>query len=71
MHPETEERLIELETRVAYQDDALLKMQALVRAQQQQMYQLEKQFEALRERFQQLQRTNSSEAIPNEKPPHY
>lgn len=71
MNIEIENRLIELESRVAYQDDALLKMQTLVRAQQQQMYQLEKQFTALKERLQQLQSPSSSERLPNEKPPHY
>lgn len=72
MDPELERRLIELETRVAYQDDSLLKLTELVQAHQKQLYQLDVRFETLLARFRNLLDTrNSSEEIPNEKPPHY
>ena len=67
-----ERRLIELETRVAYQDDTLIKLNQTVQVHQRVIYQLETRYETLLERLRMLldHRENSSE-IPNEKPPHY
>lgn len=72
MDPELERRLIEIETRVAYQDDAVIKLTELVQAHQKQLYQLDVRFETLLERFRNLLDTRaSSQEIPNERPPHY
>ncbi|MGE3727412.1 MAG: SlyX family protein [Candidatus Sericytochromatia bacterium] len=66
-----EDRLIELETRLAFQDDELLKLKALSASQQKQVYRLEATLEHLLLRFKALQENAGSEKIPNEKPPHY
>ncbi|MEZ0373928.1 MAG: SlyX family protein [Candidatus Sericytochromatia bacterium] len=71
MDEELERRLIELEMRVAYQDDELLKMKETVLAHQTQMYHIETRFETLISRFLTLQEDKDNADIPNEKPPHY
>jgi len=71
MHDELDQRLIELETKVAYQDDELLKMQDTVRSQQQQMYQLEKRMDWVLSRCKDLLESQDKSPIANEKPPHY
>lgn len=72
MHPDLwEDRLIELETRLAFQDDELLKLKELCASQQKQVYRLEATLEHLVLRFKALQENVGSEKIPNEKPPHY
>ena len=72
MHPEIwEARLVELETRLAFQDDELLKLKALNASQQKQVYRLESMLEHLLLRFKALQDNLGGDKIPNEKPPHY
>lgn len=71
MDPELDKRLIEIETRVAYHEDALLKMKETVLAHQTVIYQLETRYETLLERFRNLLETRNEGPIPNEKPPHY
>jgi SlyX protein len=72
MHSEIwEDRLIELETRLAFQDDELFKLKALCASQQKQVYRLEATLEHLLLRFKALQENGSGEKIANEKPPHY
>ena len=71
MDPELETRLIDLETRIAYQDDSLIKLQQLVNEHQKQLYHLDVRFEALLSRFGNLMDSRDTGAIPNEKPPHY
>lgn len=72
MHPEIwEARLVELETRLAFQDDELLKLKALNDSQQKQVYRLESMVEHLLLRFKSLQDSLGADKIPNEKPPHY
>jgi SlyX protein len=66
-----ENRLIELETRLAFQDDELLKLKEFSRTQQKQVYHLETLLDHLLERFKALQENSGSEKIANEKPPHY
>lgn len=68
---ETDHRLIELETRVAYQDDTILKLKDLVEAHQKQLYHLEQRFELLLDRFKFVSENRGNQEIPNEKPPHY
>lgn len=71
MDKETELRLIELETRTAYQEDTILKLQQLVEAHQKQLYHLENRFNLLLDRYYSLADARDSSQIPNEKPPHY
>lgn len=66
-----EDRLVELETRLAFQDDELFKLKALCASQQKQVYRLEATLEHLLLRFKALQENVGGEKIPNEKPPHY
>ena len=68
---ETDQRLIELETRVAYQDDTILKLKHLVEVHQKQLYHLEQRFGILLERFKFVSENRDGQEIPNEKPPHY
>lgn len=71
MNVKEQVRIVELEKRVAFQEDELQKLKALQQAQQMQMYELEKAFERLRSRYNQAMEDLSTESIPNEKPPHY
>lgn len=71
MSPETERHIIELETKVAYQEDALIKLQKKVLAQQTQLYQMEKKWDKLLEQMKKLRDDGGGQEVPNEKPPHY
>ncbi|MGV3525201.1 MAG: SlyX family protein [Candidatus Sericytochromatia bacterium] len=70
MSDDLDARLIELETRAAYQEDTILKLEELARAQQQQMYHMENRLALLTERLRSIVDRDAGE-IPNEKPPHY
>ncbi|PIQ23023.1 hypothetical protein COW36_01935 [bacterium (Candidatus Blackallbacteria) CG17_big_fil_post_rev_8_21_14_2_50_48_46] len=65
-----EARLVALETRLAFQDDELLKLKTLYAAHQKQLYHLEIQNKHLLERVK-LALENQAEKPANEKPPHY
>lgn len=68
----SEERIIELETKIAYQEDLLESLNATVAAQQQQLDQLEKVCRALIERWEQMNDTLKSHSSEQyEIPPHY
>lgn len=68
----SEERIIELETKIAYQEDLLESLNAAVAAQQQQLDQLEKVCRALIERWEQMSDTLKSHSSEQyEIPPHY
>ncbi len=68
----SEERIIELETKIAYQEDLLESLNATVAAQQQQLDQLEKVCRALIERWEQVNDTLKSHSSEQyEIPPHY
>lgn len=71
MDRDLENRLIELETRAAYQEDTILKLQALVEAHQKQLYHMEARMEFMRERLRESLTADTTDAIPNERPPHY
>jgi SlyX protein len=71
MDRDLENRLIELETRAAYQEDTILKLQALVEAHQKQLYHMETRMEFMRERLRESLTADTTDAIPNERPPHY
>ena len=62
-----EDRLLKLETDMAYLQDTVSQLNDIVVAQQAMMMKLEKQNEALNRRIEDL----DTEARPNRKPPHY
>jgi len=62
-----EDRLIKLETDMAYLQDMVRELNDIVAGQQVMMTKLEKQNEALNKRIEDL----DTEARPNRRPPHY
>jgi uncharacterized coiled-coil protein SlyX len=62
-----EDRLIKLETDMAYLQDMVRELNDIVARQQVMMTKLEKQNEALNKRIEDL----DTEARPNRRPPHY
>ena len=64
---EYSERLIKLETDLAYLQETVRELNDIVTAQQALMLKLEKQNEVLNRRIEDL----DTEARPNRKPPHY
>jgi SlyX protein len=68
----SEERLIELEIKVAYQDDLLHTLNNIVSEQQQQIQRLEKICQLLYERINSLSTESNRNNTPiDEVPPHY
>lgn len=62
-----DDRIIRLETDMAYLQDMVRELNDIVAAQQTQISKLEKQNEALNKRMEDL----DTEARPNRRPPHY
>ncbi len=62
-----DDRLLKLETDMAYLQDTVAQLNEIVVSQQALMMKLEKQNEALNRRIEDL----DTEARPNRKPPHY
>lgn len=65
-----EERLIELETKLSFQDEALRKLAAVVEEHQTQFYRMHKELERLKAGLRTLE-SSQGEAPANEPPPHY
>ena len=63
----TQERLVRIETDMAYLQDQVRELNDIVTSQQLLVSRLEKQNEALAKRLEDL----DTEARPNRKPPHY
>lgn len=66
-----EDRVIELETRIAYQEDALRALDESVGRQQLEIIQLERRIEALQARMAALIESAPRELPGDERPPHY
>lgn len=67
-----DDRLMEIETRLAYQENTLLALDDVIARQQKQIDQLEISVRLLVERLQQvLEALEPSRAAIDEKPPHY
>ncbi|MBI5014934.1 MAG: SlyX family protein [Deltaproteobacteria bacterium] len=66
-----EDRLTELETRVAFQDDALRKLRDVASAQEQQIYRLTKELERLRASVVALAPSLLGGTDDEGPPPHY
>jgi SlyX protein len=66
------DRLIEIETKLAFQEDAIQALNDVVCRQQKQLEQLEAALSLLIDRYRQLSQTQTSASKPvDEKPPHY
>ena len=68
-----EEQLIDVQTRVAYQEDTLAQLNDVITRQDAEIIQLKQQLRMLAQRFDEMQR-NPAQAdndISNERPPHY
>jgi SlyX protein len=66
-----EQRLVDLETRLAYQEEALRVLDEVITQQQQRIAELEHTCRQLRERLSARQRDAQSAAPADEVPPHY
>ena len=68
----TENRLIELEIKAAYQDDLLQTLNDIIAAQQQQIDRLERAYKTMHERVDSLAAKSPEDSSPqHELPPHY
>ncbi|MFI3181050.1 MAG: SlyX family protein [Methylococcales bacterium] len=68
----TENRLIELEIKAAYQDDLLQTLNDIIATQQQQIDRLERAYKNIHERVDSLaSKSPDDSAIQHELPPHY
>ncbi len=76
---ELEPRIIELEARLAFQDETIAQLNNVVVVQQDQIDRLERQFDALRSRFANLNagveagvgEEGTADPYERERPPHY
>ena len=65
-------RLIEIETKLAFQEDAIHTLNDVVCRQQRQIEQMEATLKLLIDRYRQISETQESDNKPvDEKPPHY
>lgn len=67
----SENRLIELETKVSYQEDLLQELNSLVISQQSQLDELTKTCKLLSDRLKEAMQYFPNTSNVNEKPPHY
>ncbi len=67
----SEERFIDIETRLAHQDQGLLELNEVVHRQEQAITRLERLCVALAERLAVLGDSLSDATAPDEPPPHY
>ncbi|MCH7695772.1 MAG: SlyX family protein [Proteobacteria bacterium] len=67
----TDDRLIEVETKIAFQEDMLQELSKLVHQQQMKIDRLEEACKSLMALYSRLSEQQPSENISNEKPPHY
>jgi len=66
-----DERLIEIETKVAYQEHTISELNDVIYRQQQQIDQLERICKALTDSVQDMAENTTSNTGGHEKPPHY
>lgn len=69
----SEQRMIELESRIAFQEHSISELQELVATQQKQLYDMEEALKVMARRISQISTGSSSESATgdDEKPPHY
>lgn len=66
----SDEKIIDIETRIAYQDDTIQQLSDVMYRQQQQIEKLEKTVQLLVGKIQGLSENNPEKTI-DERPPHY
>ncbi len=66
-----ENRFVDIETRIAYQEDTIQQLNDVVTKQQKQIDQLEELSRLLTDRYQSLQGISNSTDAADEEPPHY
>ena len=64
-------QLIDIETKLAYQEDLLQELNQIVISMQQQIDKLELRNQMLRDNLKQIEDSLPSDSNPNEQPPHY
>jgi len=67
----SEEQLIDIETKIAFQEDTLQELNQLIYQHQRQLDQLEAGFKSLANRIKELSETIPVADPTDEKPPHY
>ncbi len=67
----SEERLVDIETKLAHQEQLVLELNDVVTEQQQKIMKLEELFASLVERFRSLGDGESLEGNQDQRPPHY
>ena len=67
----SEDRLIDLETRLAFQEDAIATLDEVVTRQQRQLDVMLQQIDLLKERLERGEGASESAADIDERPPHY
>jgi len=65
------QRLIDIETKLAYQEDLIQELNKIVHSQQLKLEELEEALKSLTLRYNSLAEQNDSEYPVDEKPPHY
>jgi SlyX protein len=70
-HPDSESRLIELETKAAFQDDLLEALNRTVADQQLQIDTLQRQLQLIYEQVRTLSPSQLAATSEQERPPHY
>ena len=66
-----DDRLVEIETKAAYQEHTIAELNDVIYRQQQQIDQLELICKALSDRMQDMNESATTEKIGHEKPPHH
>ncbi len=66
-----EERLVDIESKLAHQEQLIDELNDVVTKQQEQIMQIEKLCNSLVNRIRAMDDTQTDDAPPNERPPHY
>ena len=67
----TEQRFVDLETKLAHQEHLLLELNEVITKQQENIMRLEKLYESIVQRVRSLSEALPADANVDEKPPHY
>jgi SlyX protein len=66
-----EDRLVNIETKIAFQEDAIEELNKVVYLQRKKLGQLEAICESLARHIESMEKTGSGSPTANERPPHY
>lgn len=66
-----EDRLVNIETKIAFQEDAIEELNKVVYLQQKKLVQLESICESLVKHIESMDKTENGSPTANERPPHY